>query len=173
MRLIFTVLILCASFCLASEIPDTGKKHTKEGRIQFGISAGDPAPLSVVAGVGYKAAVMRIQGMGWENGENDYWCAMRGGLAWTFFRKLPFNFDLGIGGGYSFAEAPNGMHKALNEANGAMYVLPYNYEESLDLSVEVWVHLYGIFTQLSYPVHYFMDHTKPTLLWRAGYLFEI
>ncbi|MBO7550225.1 MAG: hypothetical protein J6T62_01675 [Fibrobacter sp.] len=173
MRYFFTAILLFATFCFATEITDTGKAQTKEKRIQFGISAGDPTPLSIVAGVGYKSAIMRIQGMGWRNGENDYWCAMRGGLSWTFFRELPFNVDLGIGGGYSFAEAPNGMHKALNDANGAMYVLPYNYEETLDLSVEVWVHLYGIYTQISYPVYFFMDHTKPTLLWRAGYMFEI
>lgn len=173
MRQFFSAIMLFASLCLASGTVVPDSKQPKDGRIQFGISAGEPTPLSVVAGVGYKAAIMRIQGMGWRNGANDYWCAMRGGLAWTFFRTLPFNFDIGIGGGYSYAEAPNKMHQALNKANGAMYALPYNYEETLDLSAEVWVHLYGIYTQISYPLYYIMDHTKPTLLWRAGYMFEI
>ena len=106
MRYFITAILLFAFFCFATEISDTGKAQIKEKRIQFGVSAGDPTPLSIVAGVGYKSAIMRIQGMGWRNGENDYWCAMRGGLAWTFFRELPFNIDLGVGGGYSFAEAP-------------------------------------------------------------------
>lgn len=173
MRQFFTAIMLFSSLCLASGIFDSEEKQTKEGRIQFGISAGEPTPLSATIGVGYKAAIMRIQGMGWKNGTNDFWCALRGGLAWTFFRELPFNIDVGIGGGYAYAEAPNGMHQALNKANGAMYALPYNFEETLDLSAEVWVHLYGIYTQISYPLYYFMDHTKPTLLWRAGYMFEI
>lgn len=171
MRPIIVLILFCATLCLATG--GTDNALAKEGRIQFGVSAGDPTPLSATIGVGYKSAIMRIQGMGWKNGTDDYWCALRGGLAWTFFRNLPFNIDIGIGGGYAYAEAPNGMHKALNDANGAMYVLPYNFEETLDLSAEVWVHLYGIYTQISYPIYYIMDHTKPTLLWRAGYMFEI
>ena len=77
-----------------------------------------------------------------------------------------------MGGGYEFAEAPNKMHQALNEANGAMYLYPYNYKESLDISAEVRVHIFGFFTQVGYPVYYFMDHEAPTILWRAGYLAE-
>ena len=141
-------------------------------RFEAGISAGQPTPVMVEAAVGYKAITAHMEGFGVYKGENDFWCGLRGGLGWTFLRELPFRIDIGVGGGYEFAEAPNKMHQALNEANGAMYLYPYNYKESLDISAEVRVHIFGFFTQVGYPIHYFMKHDEPTILWRAGYLAE-
>lgn len=181
MRILFFVIALCSSLCFAAENAnkelEASKSQAKASaqknlRFQVGFSAGDPGPLAAVVGIGYKAPVFRIQGMAWQNGEEDFWCNLRGSLAWTFFRSLPFNIDLGVGSGYAFAKAPNGMHQELNKANKAKYVHPYNYEETLDLSIESMIRLYGIFTQISYPVHFFMGNTKPTILWRAGYIFE-
>lgn len=174
MRHLFIAIALIASmsFAAESDTPTEGAKSSN-WRFQFGLSAGEPTPLAITAGIGYQSALFRIQGMGWKNGTDDYWCNARGGIAWTFFRELPFNLDLGVGGGYAFAEAPNGYHKALNKANNARYILPYNYEETLDISAEIFVHLYGLFTQISVPVHYFMGNEKPAILWRAGYMVEI
>lgn len=178
-QLLFTI-ILFASACFAAESASTentsgnsANSGKSDWRFQIGLSAGEPTPLAITAGIGYQSALFRIQGMGWKNGTDDFWCNARGGIAWTFFRELPFNFDLGIGGGYAFAEAPNGYHKALNKANGVTYIHPYNYEETLDISAEIFVHLYGIFTQISVPMHYFMGNKEPTILWRAGYMLEI
>lgn len=178
MRHLILAIALIASMCCATESAGTsdanaGKESKSDWRIQLGVSAGAPTPLAITAGFGYQSALFRIQGMGWKNGTNDYWCNARGGIAWTFFRELPFNLDLGVGGGYSFAEAPNGYNKALNKANNAKYVLPYNYEETLDISPEITIHLYGIYTQIAIPVHFFMGNKEPTILWRAGYMLEI
>lgn len=180
MRHLFFAIALFATACLAAESASINKAEAgntqakkSDWRIQLGISTGSPTPLAATAGIGYKSAIFRLQGMGWRNGTDDYWTNIRGGIAWTFFRELPFNLDLGVGGGYSFAEAPNGYHKALNKANNAKYVLPYNYEETLDISAEATVHFYGIFTQISVPVHFFMGNKEPTILWRAGYMLEI
>lgn len=139
-------------------------------RIETGIAAGKPTPLMLVAGVGYESAIFRFEGMGVHMGSNDYWCGLRGSLLWTFFRNLPFSVDLGVGGGYEFAEAPNEKHKALNRVNGGKYVYPYNYKESLDISPELWAHLYGFFTQVGYPVYFIRKHDEPKIVWRAGYL---
>jgi hypothetical protein len=78
----------------------------------------------------------------------------------------------GIGGGYEFAEAPNKMHQALNRANGAMYVYPYNYKEIGDISIELWTHLYGFYTQISVPAYRYKKHDAPKILWGAGYMVE-
>lgn len=141
-------------------------------RFEAGVSAGQPTPVMIEAGIGYKALTLHLEGLGIHKGENDFWCGFRGGFDWTFFRELPFRVDLGVGGGYEFAEAPNKMHQALNKANGAMYLYPYNYKESLDVSAEIRIHLFGFFTQVAYPIYYFMKHDEPAILWRAGYLAE-
>ena len=114
-------------------------------KFEAGISAGSLTPVMVEAGIGYKAAL---------------------------FRKLPFHIDAGFGAGYEYAQAPNKIHQAVNKANDAKYLYPYNYKESLDISSEVRVHLFGFFTQIDIPLHNFMDHDAPKWLWRAGYLVE-
>lgn len=161
--IVFTLAMLLSAACFADE---------SNWRFEAGFAAGDPTPVNIIAGIGYKPFIMRVQGMGVHKGDNDYWCGFRGSLGVTFFRDLPFSMDFGVGGGYQFAEAPNGIHQALNKANGGIYVYPYNYEESADVSAEVWIHLFGFFTQIAYPVHFFMDHDTPTIIWRAGYLAE-
>lgn len=179
MRQLFFAIAILASFSLAANVTtiDTSKKdnaqNANEWRIQIGASAGAPTPLALVAGLGYKSLIFRMQGMYFPKGENDYWCNVRGSLSWTFFRHLPYNIDLGIASGYAFAESPNGIHEALNKANGKKIVFPYNYEETLDISPEITIHLYGIYTQIAIPVHFFMGNEKPSIMWRAGYIFEI
>ena len=111
-------------------------------------------------------------GGGFRFGPDDFWTGFRGSVAWKFFRELPFSLDLGLGGGYAFAKAPNEIHKALNRANGKRYVRSYNYKESLDISAEVRANIYGVFTQIGIPVHYFMKHDEPTVLWQVGYTYK-
>lgn len=142
-------------------------------RFEAGVSVGNPTPLALVAGIGYKAVILHAEGLGAHNGPNDYWCGYRGSLDWSFFRNKPFSLDIGIGGGYEFAEAPNKLHQALNDANDAMYLYPYNFIETLDVSAEIWAHLYGFFTQVIYPIHYFKEHDAPEYIhWRIGYLVQ-
>ena len=64
------------------------------------------------------------------------------------------------------------MHQAVNKANDAKYLYPYNYKESLDISAEVRFHLFGLFTQIDIPLYNFMKHDAPDYLWRVGYLVE-
>ena len=142
--------------------------------LRFNIGAGirNQTPIVAIGGIGYKDAILRVQGMGFHHEPNDFWCGVRGSLLWTFFRELPFNFDAGIGGGYEFAEAPNKMHQAFNKANGSVQLYPYNYKEVADISLELWTHLYGFYTQISAPVYRFMEHDTKRLLWGAGYMVE-
>ena len=176
--IVFILAMLLSAACFAAESGESDRSGAKTApassnwRFEAGFAAGDPTPVNIIAGIGYKPFIMRVQGMGVHKGDNDYWCGFRGSLGVTFFRDLPFSMDFGVGGGYQFAEAPNGIHQALNKANGGIYVYPYNYEESADVSAEVWIHLFGFFTQIAYPVHFFMDHDTPTIIWRAGYLAE-
>jgi len=141
-------------------------------RFDIGMGSRNQAPLILIGGLGYKDVAFRIQGMGYQKGSNDYWCSMRGSLLWTFFTDLPFHFDVGLGGGYEYAEAPNKMHQALNHANGGTYLYPYNYKEALDLSLEIWTHLYGFYTQISVPAYHFREHDSQNILWGAGYMVE-
>ena len=141
-------------------------------RFAAGASAGKMTPVMGTIGFGYKNAILYIEGMGTHKGDNDFWCGLRGGLDWTFFWKQPFSMDIGVGGGYAFAEAPNKLHQAINDANGGRILYPYNYVETLDVSAEVRVHLFGFFTQIDVPIHYFRKHDEPDILWRIGYLLE-
>ena len=164
-------IALCAVTAYAGETAqDSGKDSP--WRFQAGVSAGRLTPVMVEAGIGYKAALLHVAGLGFHHGPNDFWCGVRGGIDWTFFRRLPFSIDGGIGGGYEFAAAPNKMHQAVNKANDAKYLYPYNYRENLDVSAEVRLHLFGLFTQIDIPLHSFMKHDAPKYLWRAGYLVE-
>ena len=130
-------------------------------------------PVMGTIGFGYKNAILYIEGMGAHKGDNDFWCGLRGDLAWTFFRELPFNLDLGVSGGYEYARSPNKIHQALNKSNGGTFVLPYNSRESAEISLEVRAHLYGFFTQIAYPVYHFLKHDEPTYVWRVGYMINI
>ena len=141
-------------------------------RFQAGVSAGRLTPVIIETGIGYKAALLHIGGFGFHNDANDFWCGVRGGLDWTFLRHLPFHIDAGIGAGYEYAQAPNKMHQAVNKANKAKYLYPYNYKESLDVSAEMRIHLFGFFSQIDIPLHNFMEHDAPDMLWRIGYLVE-
>lgn len=146
--------------------------HANDWR--FGVGAGikNTTPMVLVGEFGYKDIIFRLQGLGFHNGPRDFWCGMRGSLLWTFFRELPFNFDVGIGSGYDFAEAPNKMHQAFNHANRVNALYEYNYKENLDISLELWAHIYGFYTQISVPAYQFMDHDAPKLLWGIGYTFH-
>lgn len=140
---------------------------------EAGASIGAPAPLTVVAGVGYGPIFFHAQGFGLKTERYNYWCGMRGSLAYRFFRNHPTNIDLGAGVGYFYGEAPNEIHQALNQANGAMYLYNYNFEETLDLSIEATMRVGGIFLQMDLPLHNFRGNTDPNLIWRLGYLFRI
>lgn len=164
-------IALCAVTVHAGETAQDSRKESP-WRFQAGVSAGRLAPVMLDAGIGYKAALLHVDGFGFYKGENDFWCGIRGGIDWTFFRRLPFSIDGGIGGGYEFAAAPNKMHQAVNKATGERHLYPYNFKESLDVSAEVRIHLFGLFTQIEIPLHNFMDHDAPSYLWRIGYLVE-
>lgn len=168
---ILAIGLLCCVTALAAE--NTNNREESPWRFNAGVSVGNVTPLALGAGFGYKAALSHLEGLGSHNGPNDFWCGLRGGLDWTFFWKQPFSIDIGVSGGYAFAEAPNKLHQAVNKANEARILYPYNYIEALDVSAEVRVHLFGFFTQIDVPVHYFRKHDEPDILWRVGYLVEI
>ena len=156
------VLALLASFSFGGE----------SWRLAAGASAGRQTPIMATLGLGYKNAILYVEGMGAHKGDNDFWCGWRGDLAWTLFRDLPFKLDLGVSGGYEYARAPNKMHQALNKANGGTYVYPFNYKESLDISLEIRAHLYGFYSQIAYPLNHFIKHDEPAYTWRIGYMVD-
>lgn len=162
--LILVTTLACSQPSLAHKL-DSGNF-----RFDIGFGSREQSPIILVGGLGYKNFVLRMQGMGIHNGPNDFWCGIRGSLLWTFFKNLPFNFDVGVGGGYEYAQAPNKMHQALNRVNKARYVQPYNYKEELDVSIELWTHFYGFYTQIGVPAYQFKSHDSSTILWGAGYM---
>lgn len=166
--------IALASGNAPENVPQSTPAITKQSPWQFevGISAGRPTPIMLNAGIGYENIFFRVMGGGFHLDADKYWVGFRGSLAWKFFRELPFSLDLGIGSGYSFAKAPNQINKALNRANGKRFVRSYNFKESLDISAEVRANIYGVFTQIGIPVHYFMKHDEPTVLWQVGYAYR-
>lgn len=151
-------------------ISNATQNPKRDLRVEAGFGFRNQTPLVIEAGIGYKSIVFRAQGMGVHNGPNNFWCGARGSLLWTFFRELPFNFDVGIGGGYEYAQAPNKMHQAVNNANEGRFLIPYNYKEELDVSLEIWANLYGFYTQIGVPAYQFRDHDVSSVLWGAGYI---
>ena len=141
-------------------------------RFAAGASVGKMTPVMATLGLGYENVILYVEGMGAHKKDNDFWCGIRGGLVWRIPRDLPFSIEFGIGGGYEFAEAPNGIHQAVNKANDARYLYDFNFKENLDISAEMRIHLFGFFTQIDIPVYNIMDHEAPDMLWRIGYLVE-
>lgn len=166
-RIAFT-LILLAGLSFGDILPESGPL-----RAVAGVSIGRQTPIMATLGLGYQNAILYVEGMGIHKGDNDFWCGLRGNLSWTLFWNKPFNLDLGVSGGYEYARAPNGMHQALNDANNLTIVLPYNYNESLDIGVEIRAHLYGFYSQMGYPLYHFRKHDEPTLTWRMGYMVNL
>lgn len=166
-RLPILIFLFAAVFCHADD-------WYSLSHFRFNLGAGirNQTPVVAIGGIGYEAVILRVQGMGWHQGPNEFWCGVRGSLLYTFFRDLPFNFDAGVSGGYEFAETPNKMHKAFNEANKPLYLIPYKYKEEADISLELWTHLYGFYTQISVPAYRFIEHDAKRLLWGAGYMME-
>lgn len=166
-RLPILIFLFAAVFCHADD-------WYSLSHFRFNLGAGirNQTPVVAIGGIGYEAVILRVQGMGWHQGPNEFWCGVRGSLLYTFFRDLPFNFDAGVSGGYEFAETPNKMHKAFNEANKPLYLIPYKYKEGADISLELWTHLYGFYTQISVPAYRFIEHDAKRLLWGAGYMME-
>ena len=145
--------------------------HADNWRFNAGLGIRNQTPIVAVAGIGYKEVIFRAQGMGYIHNKNDFWCGIRGSLLWTFFYGNPFHLDAGLSGGYEYARASNEMHKEINKANG-LTLYPYNYKEIGDISIELWSHLYGFYTQISIPTKKFIEHDTKKLLWGAGYMFE-
>ena len=148
--------------------------ETKKEHFEFGIGTHNQAPILLTLGYHINNLGLRLQGSAYYNDDNDYWCAYRFSTYWKFFRELPFNIDFGLSVGYAFANAPNKMHQALNDANGARYTYPYNYKELEDFSADLWAHLYGFYTQVSVPLYKVADHDhdSPNILWGAGYMIQ-
>lgn len=125
------------------------------------------------AGFGYKSIIMYVEGMGVHSEKNDFWTGIQGSLDWTLFRGKPYSIDLGLAGGYEYARAPNEKHNALNKANDMRIVFPYNYKEMLHLDVDLRIHLFGIYSQIDYPIYRFREHDANNFSWRMGYMFEL
>lgn len=162
-------LVIFMFFCIGNAF---AKGTDSPWQFEVGVSAGKPTPIMINAGVSKDNILFRVEGGGWHLGSNEFWVGYRGNLAWEFFHELPFSLDLGISGGYAFAKAPNEIHRALNRAGKRRYVRSYNYKETLDISIDVRPNIYGFFTQLAIPLHYFKKHNEPTVLWRVGYAYR-
>ncbi|MCF0220836.1 MAG: hypothetical protein HUK19_00935 [Fibrobacter sp.] len=141
-------------------------------KFELGMGTRSLTPLVLVGGVSYKNLGFKLQGLGFHNGPRDYWCGARGSLLWTFFDDLPFQVSLGIGTGYEFAQAPNDLYRAINIANGAKYLVPYNFKEDFDVSGEIWTSVYGFYTQISVPVYQMNRNLSNELLWGVGYIYR-
>ena len=172
--LLVVTIVFCTGIAFATENSTEASPATAGSPWQFeaGISAGRPTPIMINAGVGYNNFFFRVMGGGLYLDHDEYWVGFRGSFAWKFFRGLPFSLDLGIGTGYAFANAPNGYLRALNRANNKRLVRPYNYKESLDISAEVRANIYGVFTYVAVPVHCFMKHNEPNVIWQVGYAYS-
>ncbi len=176
-RLISPFLLL---FCIGKAVADNAIENSgtilneKKSAWQFeaGISAGRPTPIMINLGASRENVVFRIMGGGWHLDPDEFWIGYRGSVAWKFFYKLPFSIDLGLGGGYAFAKAPNQVFKALNRANHKRFVRSYNYKESLDISAEIRANIYGVFTHIGIPIYYFMKHNEPNVFWQVGYAYS-
>ena len=175
-RLLFIVIaIFCTGTAIAADrAADSAAVKTKGSPWQFeaGASAGRPAPIMLNAGVGYNNIFVRVMGGGLHLQPDEYWVGFRGSADWEFFRELPFSIDLGISGGYTFAKAPNGIYKAMNRANKKRLLRSYNYKEAIDISAEVRANIYGVFTYVAVPVHCFMKHDEPSIIWQVGYAYR-
>jgi hypothetical protein len=163
-------LIAISAFAVFSHASDV----QSQDNFRFSLGAGirNQTPVVAIGGIGYKNVQLYVQGMGFHYGANDFWCGVRGSLLWAFFSDFPFRFEAGVGGGYEYAEAPNEMNNALNVAHNEKYVYPYNYKELLDITADLRINLFGVFTQISFPAYRFKDHDAPDFSWRVGYLME-
>jgi len=167
-----TIAILALAICAPNAQPLPTGQTDSPWRLGAGVSAGKLTPVMLEAMAGYKAATLHVGGFGIHQGPNEFWCGVRGTLTYALFYTLPFSIELGASVGYEFAEAPNEIHKAMNKANEANYLYPYNYKEILDLSAAIRINLFGFFSQISYPALRFKDHDSPDYNWRVGYLVE-
>ena len=162
----FSHLLIVAAFASAVFA------HAEDFRFNLGAGVRDQTPVVAIAGIGYKEVIFRVQGMGMIHTKNHFWSCIRGSLLWTFFKDLPFQIDAGVGGGYEYARIANEMHKAINEANEVNTLFNYDYKEIADVSMELWTHLYGVYTQISIPVKKIREHDTHRLHWGAGYMYE-
>ena len=176
MRIIPKITVFLCFLCMAAvpalASPADSTAETSPWKFGAGVSFGKLTPVMIEGSIAYKAATLHVAGLGFHKGANDFWCGMRGSFGWRIPKDLPFSVELGVGGGYEFAEAPNAIHQAVNDANGAKYLYPYNYKEGLDISGEIRIHLFGLFSQISLPIYKFKDHDAPSMLWRVGYVME-
>lgn len=166
-----TIAILAFALC-ASATAETlpVKQDASPWHFGAGISAGRLTPVMLEASAGYKAVNLHVSGFGFHKGPNEFWCGMRGFLAFSLFYTLPFSVELGASVGYEFAEAPNEIHRAVNKANDAHVLYPYDYKELLDVSPAVRINLFGFFSQIAVPALRFKDHDSPDYNWRVGYM---
>lgn len=172
MKLSHRLKIFAASLLLAMTGTVSGAQKNP-WNFEVGVGTRSLTPLVLLGGVSYKSFDVRIQGLGFHNGPRDFWCGMRGSLLWTPIKDDFFQISLGFGSGYEYAQAPNDLHKAVNEANHAKYLLPYNFKENFDVSGEVWASILGLYTQISVPVYRFRNHDmNNNLLWGVGYMYK-
>lgn len=166
MKIHFSIISFLFAFTLIS-----AEKNSPWG-FEWGISTGEAIPLSLLAGIRYHNFYFRGEGLGYRQNSENYWCGGRGSVGVFFFKQLPFHLEFGISSGYSYAKAPNHLHRAFNEANGAYYLYEKNIEETGDISLDAGTSLFGFHLRISTPVYYFTGNKKPKLLWRAGYLWN-
>lgn len=166
------IKLMAAALILGASVTANGAQKSP-WNFEVGIGTRSLTPIVLLGGFSYNNLNFRLQGLGFHNGPRDYWCGVRGSLLWTLFNNSPFQISLGLGSGYEYAQAPNDMHKALNEANHAKYVYTYNYKENFDVSAEAWTNIYGIYTQISIPLYRFRTHDVSNYpKWSAGYIFK-
>jgi hypothetical protein len=159
------VAILIFSWVFAA-----GAEKISPWHFEFGVSTGEPVPLTLLGGIRYEIFYLRAEGLMYYEKQDTYWCGGRSSFGVDFFTHQSWGVEIGLSGGYAYATAPNGMHRAINEANDAYYLYNNDWEEIADISAEIGVRWFGFHTRLEVPYYYITGTKKPLFLWRLGYI---
>ena len=140
---------------------------------EVGVSTGRHTPINLVTGVQLKSFVLRIEGMGYKESDNDLWVSTRGTLAYQFFSELPFSLETGFSCGHLYAKAPNKKNQAFNKANQTSYLWNYNSKEYLDLSIALSARLFGFQVSTFFSLYKPINSSSTRFLWNFSYLIEL
>lgn len=161
MRRLF-ILILCLFPVLS--------QSAKKTHWEFGVSLGDPMPLSLQTGFWWNNLVFRSALGGWYQEDLTFWAGGTGSVEYALLNRRFYGIDIGPSFHYFYAQAKDDLAITVNKTLGQRVMYNVQWLQWMACAPQLTVRYFGLFTQFALPV-WQSGEVEYSVVWRAGFLF--
>jgi len=131
---------------------------------------GKPGIWALCGGLRYRAATFRVSDGFFWNAPATWWSSTRGELLYSPIHQRWYGLGVGVATTYYYAQAPDSMAMAINNAIGSYAILDHQFEQWVGVGPALSIRYWGALWQCSLPLWQWGDFRR-RFEWRAGFTF--